>query len=229
MALNRWVACVAPASMAAAVTSAVASVCPTATVTPARAAAVITPVAPGSSGASVSTRRCPRAAARSRSKTATSGASMDAGSWAPRLAADRNGPSRWTPAMMPASARSASRAARASSSASGAVTRLATIVVLPCPRWNSAALRAWSPVPSVKEAPPPPCTCMSTKPGSSQWPRRSATRTPGARRSRPSPGPTASMRAPATVIQPGLSTPSGVTTRPPASSHESPSACIRPG
>ena len=46
-------------------------------------------------------------------------------------AGDRNGPSRCRPAMRPSSARPASMAARASSSANGAVTRLASRLVLP--------------------------------------------------------------------------------------------------
>ena len=46
MPLNRWVAWVAPASTAAEVTSAVASVWPTAAVTPTRAAALIRPARP---------------------------------------------------------------------------------------------------------------------------------------------------------------------------------------
>ena len=60
--------------------------------------------------------------------------------------------------MMPSSASPASMAARVSSSASGAVTRLARTVVLPCARWNAAAFLASSRVPSVNEAPPPPWT-----------------------------------------------------------------------
>ena len=212
MPLNRWVACVAPASMAARVTSAVASVCPTATVTPARLAASISRVAPGSSGARVMIRRWPRAAACRRSKAAISGAIMCRRSWAPRRAGERNGPSRCRPATTPASARSASRAARASSSASGAVTRLASTVVLPRAQWNAAAFRASSAVPSVNDAPPPPWTCRSTNPGRTHCPRRSTAGGSGA-----SPGPTASITGPARRIQPGLSTPPGVTTRPPAS------------
>ena len=217
----------APVSTAADATSAVASVCPTATVTPARTAARITPAAPGSSGARVRTRRCPPAAACKRSKTATSGASMCRGSCAPHRAADRNGPSRCRPAITPSSARPASRAARASSSASGAVTRLASMLVLPCARWNAAASLASPAVPSVNDAPPPPCTCRSTKPGSTHRPLSSITGSPGATWSRPWPGPTAPIRSPVTRIQPGSSTPSGVTTRPPASRTEP--SWVRPG
>ena len=44
--------------------------------------------------------------------------------------------------MTPSPASPASIAARASRSASGAVTRLATMVVLPCARWNAAACLA---------------------------------------------------------------------------------------
>ncbi len=56
MPLNKWVAWVTPVSTAAEVMSAVASVWPTAAVTPARTAALIRPAAPGSSGAIVMTR-----------------------------------------------------------------------------------------------------------------------------------------------------------------------------
>ena len=70
--------------------------------------------------------------------------------------------------MTPSAASPASIAARASSSASGAVTRLASMVVVPFRRWNSAARLASSAVPSVNDVPPPPCTCMSTNPGSTQ-------------------------------------------------------------
>ena len=90
------------------------------------------------------------------------------------------------------------------------------MVVLPFRRWNSAARLASSAVPSVNDVPPPPCTCMSTNPGSThgaaQVGEREARCGPGG-----SPGPTASIRLPASRIQPGLSTPSGVTTRPPDS------------
>jgi len=114
--------------------------------------------------------------------------------------------------MTPSRARPASIAARASMSASGAVTRLASMVVVPFRRWNSAARLASSAVPSVNDAPPPPCTCMSTNPGSTHRPRRLVTGSPGSAGG--SPRPTASIRLPASRIQPGLSTASGVTTWP---------------
>ena len=217
MPLNRCVAWLAPASTAAEVTSAVASVWPTAAMTPASTAALIRAVAPGSSGARVMTRSCPAAAACRRSKAATSGAVIYRGSWAPHLAAARNGPSRWRPASTPSRASPASIAARASRSARGAVTRLATIVVLPCRRWNSAARLASPAVPSVNDVPPPPCTCMSTKPGSTHRPCRSVAGSPDGSGPAGPPGPIASITLPASRIQPGLSTPSGVTTRPPVS------------
>ena len=57
-----------------------------------------------------------------------------AGSCAPQYAALSQGPSRWTPATAPARVESASTRTAVSSSAGGAVTRLATLVVVPCPR-----------------------------------------------------------------------------------------------
>ncbi len=72
--LNRWVAWLTPASTAAAVTSAEASVWPAAAITPAAAAARMSCVAPGNSGAIVIMRSQPPAAAFSRAKVATSGA-----------------------------------------------------------------------------------------------------------------------------------------------------------
>ena len=63
---------------------------------------------------------------------------------------------------------------RPASGRDGAVTRLASMVVVPWPRWNAAAARASSGSPVVKVCPPPPWTCMSTKPGSDPGRVRSA-------------------------------------------------------
>ena len=45
---------------------------------------------------------------------------------------------------------------------------------MPCSRWVWMPLSISSTVPEVKEAPPPPWLCMSTKPGTTQWPRTSS-------------------------------------------------------
>src|SRR5258708_18832962 len=114
------------------------------------------------------------------------------------------------PSMTWPSARSASMETRRASTSAGAVTRDAMVRVVPWSLWKAAARLAACSSPSVKEAPPPPCTCMSMKPGSAQWPRMlagCAAACPGE-----SPWPMASMTAPATLIQPGETTPSGVTT-----------------
>ena len=73
MPLNRWVAWLMPALMAASTMEAAASVCPAATTTPAQAAASITSRAPGSSGAMVIMRSQPREASSSRENAVTSG------------------------------------------------------------------------------------------------------------------------------------------------------------
>ncbi|CAM5336423.1 hypothetical protein SCALM49S_01638 [Streptomyces californicus] len=50
------------------------------------------------------------------------------------------------------------------------------MVVVPCSRCVRMPVRTSSAVPEVKEAPPPPWLCMSTKPGTTQWPVRSTVR-----------------------------------------------------
>lgn len=88
------------------------------------------------------------------------------------------------------------------------------MVVVPCLRWVPMTVSESSWVPAEKEAPPPPCTCMSTKPGTIQWPVRSSV-SPGAA---PSPGASAATRRrPSTVSPPSSRTPPGSTTRAPVS------------
>ena len=57
------------------------------------------------------------------------------------------------------------RRAAASSSSTGAVTRLSSVVVVPWPRWNSTPSTTSSGSPVVKLCPPPPWTWRSTNPG----------------------------------------------------------------
>ena len=113
------------------VVAAVASVWPTATSTPRSARRSASASAPGSSGAIVITRTCPRPASISASARPTSGGRIRVGSWAPHRAAERNGPSRWIAATSPASTASASVATTASIRSGSSVTALATIVVVP--------------------------------------------------------------------------------------------------
>ena len=94
MALKVCVALTAPAAMAARVSAAVAFEWPSETRTPRAVACAASSTAPGSSGASVISRTWPSAASKNRSKVAMSGASRSSAGCAPRLACERNGPSR---------------------------------------------------------------------------------------------------------------------------------------
>ena len=163
IALNRWVPTVAPRSTARQTCSYFASVCPTATTTPASTKRRIAHSLPGRSGASVTIRIASPPAASTASISAGSGSRMSVRSCAPQRAGLSHGPSRCMPATTPRRVASASARTPARSSTGAAVTRLASVLVVPCRRWNSAA--APLPCASVYDAPPPPCTCMSTKPG----------------------------------------------------------------
>src|SRR6266508_4418787 len=88
----------------------------------------------------------------------------------------------------------------------GAVTRLASVVVVPRRRWNATARAASSGFALRNDAPPPPWTWMSTKPGTTVSPVDVP------------PGPTAAMRSPATSTHPGSRTRVGVTIRAPSRS-----------
>ena len=138
---------VAPASIAATVCSNVASVCPIASDTPAATSWRIGVERPGPLGGDRHHRRCHRGRRRSARRTASGvGSTMCAGFCAPHRAADRNGPSRWMPTIRcrtspGGSVEPARRAAAhaAASSSTGAVTKLASVVVVPWRRWNAAA------------------------------------------------------------------------------------------
>ncbi len=86
-------------------------------------------------------------------------------------------------------------------------------MVVPCSRWVRTAVRTSCAVPAVKDAPPPPWLCMSTKPGTSVWPVRSTAMAD----SGTGPSGPAVMRVPSTVIRPPSTTPDGSTTRAPVS------------
>ena len=153
----------------------------------------------------------PPANPSSASISAGSGSRSTAGSWAPRCRGLIHGPSRCSPARVPSSTRGA-RAATWSRSAPGvAETRLATTVVDPWSRWVAAARRAWAGSPESYAAPPPPCPCWSTNPGTTVRPVASTRSSPALGTGRP--GPTAAIRAPATRTHPGASTAAAVTTR----------------
>ena len=93
MPLKTWVPTVAPAATAARACSYVASVCPTATVTPAPTSSPIASIAPGNSGAMVTIRTVPRPASTSRRSSSVEGSRRYAGFCAPQRACDRYGPS----------------------------------------------------------------------------------------------------------------------------------------
>ena len=118
IALNRWVPTVAPASSAARASSYVASVWPIAATTPAAVSRRIASSPPGSSGARVTIRRCPRGRSSSRVDVAGSGSVSSAGSCAPACAAASQGPSRWMPASTPVGDQRSELAQRRGSSAS---------------------------------------------------------------------------------------------------------------
>ena len=208
IALNRCVPTVAPASIAASAPVRSVSVCPTAAITPAPAIVAIASSAPARSGAKVIMRMTPAPAASSRRSSAGSGSRSSAGSWAPQRCSDSHGPSRWTPAIRPSATSSLSIATPASRSAGAAVTRLASVVVVPWARWCSTARRADSPSRSVNDPPPPPCTWMSTNPGTTSCAPRSSSGSRGGR-----PVPTSTISSPSIASQPGAAR-SGVTTVP---------------
>src|SRR5262249_53736125 len=101
------------------------------------------------------------------SSSDTDGARRYAGFCAPHSAADRYGPSKWIPAIVWSSTSGAYAVVTASITSYGLLTRLASIVVVPCDRWNAAAPRADATSPVVNVCPPPPWTCVSTNPGTS--------------------------------------------------------------
>src|SRR5690606_1895245 len=170
MALNRWVATRAPASIAWLTTSYVASVCPTAAAAPAPTTARTASRPWSSSGASVTIRTVPRPAWSSLSTTAGSGAPSTDSSWAPLRTGEIHGPSKWTPAISPSSTMSANARTSWSISSMGPETRLATRDVVPCIRWVATNVPTSSGSAPVTLAPPPPWLCMSTNPGTSQCP-----------------------------------------------------------
>src|SRR6266511_3958255 len=212
-ALNRWVTMRAPASAAAATTAARASECPTETTTPASTSRATAAIPPGRSGARVVTASTPSPASSSRPTAAGEGSSMAAGSWAPGLAGERNGPSAWTPRTR-APRPSRPRAARAPASepaswSSGAVMKVGRNEVTPVV--VSAAVTRAQPAASApaRSTPAKPLTCRSTRPGTSTpW---SSLRCPGPGAGRW--GSTAATRPPSSATAPGLSTRSPVTTR----------------
>ncbi len=165
IALKRWVATVAPASMASTVCSYVASVWPIAAITPCSARRRTESRPPGSSVASVTILAWPRAASISLRTSAGCGSRRRFSAWAPLRQGEMNGPSKWTPAISPCSASSLSRPARWVRKSRSPVTVEATRVVVPCRRWVWMPLRMSSAEPEVKEAPPPPWLWRSTKPG----------------------------------------------------------------
>ncbi len=209
-ALYRWVATVQPASMPAMACSYVASLWPRAAMTPSETAARIVSRPPGSSGAMVSIRTCPRPALSRPANSPAEGWRSSVGSCAPQRDRAMYGPSKWTPASSPSSHSSARAEVARARSASDAVTRLAMIVVVPCAAWKAATRRASSWSPEGKEPPAPPWVWMSTKPGTTYRPARLC----------PSrgawPWPMWVTRPSSMVIQPSC-TPSGVTTRASAS------------
>src|SRR6185437_14822907 len=93
----------------------------------------------------------------------------------------------------------------ASIRSNGELTRLASIVVVPLERWKAAASRAAAASPVVKVCPPPPCTWMSTNPGTSQCPLWTSSAAAGE---------TPAISGPSTDTTPDSMTPSGVTTLP---------------
>jgi len=173
IALNRWVAPVAPAAMAARVVPWSAPVWPTAATTPRAASRAIDSSAPGSSGAMVTMRMVPRPRSTSAATSAGAGMTRRAGSWAPRYSGASHGPSRWMPAIVPRSTSRVRTSTCRSRAAVDPVTRLATTVVVPWARCVAAA-RATSAGSSVtKDAPPPPWQCTSTNPGARTGSERS--------------------------------------------------------
>src|SRR3954451_18533550 len=182
---------------------------------PASTASPMTSSAPGSSGAIVTERSVPRAAVTRRLNSVRSGARRWAGVWAPHRAWERTAPSRCAPTTGPPSAtRSATQPSCRSSASRGAVTRETSVRVVPWLRWKRTAAAIAS-LEAVASYPPPPWTCRSTKPGSSQLPARSTRSADG--RTGGAPEPTAAMRAPSISTQPSSSTPASVTTRAPIS------------
>ena len=178
MPLNRWVAWVAPVSTAADATSAVASVCPTATVTPALAAARITPAAPGSSGASVMTRRCPRGRSVQSLEDGHVGSEH-----VPRVLGAAPGRGQERPlqvqavdhALIGQAGQQGGAGLELGERRGDQAGQQARAAVRAVKRGGGPSVLA---VPSVNDVPPPPCTCRSTKPGSTHCPFSSARQAP---------------------------------------------------
>ena len=207
IALKRCVPRRAPASRAARDSSYVASVWPIAATTPASASWRTASIPPGSSGARVTMRTAPSPAARRAWTEAGSGWVSEPGWWAPERCGLSQGPSRWMPASRPSCTSRASSRTASAIRWGVSVTRLAAIDVVPWARWVSATTAAASAVPRSNDAPPPPCTWRSTKPGTTVASPRS---TSGARGGAPSP--TSTMRSPSRSSHPGARTRAGVTT-----------------
>src|SRR5659263_492787 len=120
------------------------------------------------------------------------------------------GPSKWIPAISPASARSASRAVEARNAPTGAVTSDATRVVVPWRRCSATAASASPGVSASKEWPPPPWQWRSTSPGRT----RSSVGAGRTSAANVSAGPTAAIRPSRTCTTPSSRIASGRTTRP---------------
>ncbi len=194
--------------MACTVCSYVASVCPTAAITPCSVSSRTESRPPGSSVASVIIFAWPCAASTSLRTSAGSGSRSSCSSWAPLRHGEMNGPSKWMPAISPCWASSASIPACRARKSRSPVTAEATTVVVPCRRCVSTPRRTSSAVPPAKEAPPPPWLWRSTKPGTTQWPDTSTTSAPG--------GAVSAIRVPSTITRPSSTVPVGSTTRAPA-------------
>ena len=164
--------------------------------------------APGSSGAIVIRRRPSRSGSRSRRST-SAGAWRNAGSWAPRRASARNGPSRLNPSgSAPSAGASGSHArtvsAKVARAGSGAVTAVGRNPVTPRrSRWR--AIPSSASAPPIASWPPPPCTWTSTNPGAI-YGSSSVAGAPAVRPAPPSTGSTSSTSAiqPSSIaIRPG--------------------------
>ena len=187
--------------------------CPIAATTPRRTSSSIASRAPGRSGAMVTTRIAPSAESSNCSSSTVDGSRRNAGFWAPQRSCDRYGPSKWMPASTPSATSGANALVADSISSNGELTRLASIVVVPRERWNPAAFLASSASPVVKVCPPPPCTWMSTKPGSSQC-RSPVSSSRGGPSDGPGEGMTARICSSSMCTSQESMTPFGVTTRP---------------
>ena len=178
MALNTCVAERAPASTAARAgqrrhrCDRASRRCPSATTARSIDSA---PGAPGPGSSSARAHRRPTSGTRSRSTTISSTSRNTPGSMAPGRARLRNGPSRCTPSnpAPPATPPEASMAAETVSTAPPA-HRLQRPPWWPEAPWSRAgreslaAVRTSSTSRVLNCAPPPPCTCTSMKPGTSQ-------------------------------------------------------------